>query len=1145
MPYLTEKNRAALYYLFSQYDKNESDEPNFVSDLGIFLGDKNEQYQDAIYRIREAAAKKNPDDLFVLGFLELHGLYVEKNIKKAIEHINESAILSQSDAQCQLGIFYENGLYDDNGSIIIQKDINKAYQYYNAAAEQSDIIAYNALRKFYREGICVKQDAKKATELYNLAVDAINIDNLIEKPEYTEKYESESIFNKLLQAKILAQFSSGVGHHQSNLLLADFYEKGILTNKSDLKAIEYYGYSVLASCSISLEKLREYSKLGFAEADYALARYYKISNESNIDLYLSHLRQSAHRDCAEAQYHLALYFENNDVKDRKEAVDSKSAIEYLHSAASKKYLPAVMRLAKHHKERTIENASDMKAFSFLETAVNEGCVEAYFDYAEYYNTGFEGQDKDEEKANQYYWLASDYGSVDALMWYARAFKDLPEPNLEKVFKYYFLAASSGNPSSKHYVAFCFEIGHGVNRNVQQADAWFNMLDFDVNISDAVSLNSSKEYGKEYDMIGSPSSSKKALKYYELAANKGDAESCYWLGLYYSQGKVVEKNYPTAIFYFQAAAAKDHVLSIVWLAGMYEKGCIDARLCKENLELAQDYYTRAKKLGFEAEECYKYLLDINGEKMGEINNPILDAAKLGYTFANLEMAELYFTTEKPPFDAKETYEIFDCLSHNPAFKYRSYHIYVAVLHEFGIGCPINLKRALFDYECASVNNPIANYALFVLYRDGKGVPKDIDRSSGYFQAALDLIRSDKYSSDKKSDMDEKTRAIAILSLYKIAAKFHPEAAYTLGRLYETGTIVPENIAEAAARYGQAALRYSHTKSIERLKYLAENDNYHAQYYYAILLCNDLTKSQDVEKAIHFFDATIRKANIVAAKDRLVILANVDKNAFAQYMLANLYLVGCEIIEKDKGKAIDLLNDSVKQDNPQAKYLLATVMLESGSNLSSDEDRMYKNLLIKAARKGVIMAHIKLAHYNVIAKFDTNEARLKNLTNAKKHYEIAANDGNIEAMKKLPIILDLIMVCKNKITSLNLSGSASSIANKKTSTKENNDVMKESAEIVKKTVSHQPLKAVYLNANANANANGKDLALKSNTTLNIGVKNTSLNPMLSSKYSANGIKEIPVVKIGSPVKVKATSAAKPKNNENYDSKAEFKSNAKANR
>lgn len=94
------------------------------------------------------------------------GLYVKKDINKAISLYEEASLHNYVYAYNNLGKIYENN-----------KDYQKAFKYFEKASLLGESYALNTLGEYYRKGIYVDIDLNKAFTLYNKAIQA-PIDNI-------------------------------------------------------------------------------------------------------------------------------------------------------------------------------------------------------------------------------------------------------------------------------------------------------------------------------------------------------------------------------------------------------------------------------------------------------------------------------------------------------------------------------------------------------------------------------------------------------------------------------------------------------------------------------------------------------------------------------------------------------------------------------------------------------------------------------------------------------------------------------------------------------------------------------------------------------------------------------------------------------
>lgn len=169
------------------------------------------------------------------------------------------------------------------------------------------------------------------------------------------------------------------------------------------------------------------------------------------------------------------------------------------------------------------------------------------------------------------------------------------------------------------------------------------------------------------------------------------------------------------------------------------------------------------------------------------------------------------------------------------------------------------EATFDYEkiikavkwleeAAGQENPFADYALGLLYKDGALLEKDMEKAVFHLQRAADTGNSFAQYQLGKIFLEEEYKNIpaAVQYLTLAADQKNELAAYRLGRLYLIGEDLPKNI--------ERALYY--------LDMSAEAGNQYAQYVLGKLYLIGKEVEQDREKAYEYFSRSAEQGNIYA-------------------------------------------------------------------------------------------------------------------------------------------------------------------------------------------------------------------------------------------------------------------------------------------
>lgn len=162
----------------------------------IYMG--NDEFEanpeQSFYWFNEAAKKGSAVGMFNLACCYKNGFGIEADVEQSAEWFKKSAELGYVDAMCELGEYYQGTLIDFNkaktwylkaaelghaeaqnklGVIYydIENDYKEATKWYKKAMEQENPWAYRNLGICYRNGNGVKQDLKKAEELFSKALE--------------------------------------------------------------------------------------------------------------------------------------------------------------------------------------------------------------------------------------------------------------------------------------------------------------------------------------------------------------------------------------------------------------------------------------------------------------------------------------------------------------------------------------------------------------------------------------------------------------------------------------------------------------------------------------------------------------------------------------------------------------------------------------------------------------------------------------------------------------------------------------------------------------------------------------------------------------------------------------------------------------
>ncbi|HBV88463.1 MAG TPA: hypothetical protein DEF42_17910 [Desulfosporosinus sp.] len=209
-----------------------------------------------------------------------------------------------------------------------------------------------------------------------------------------------------------------------------------------------------------------------------------------------------------------------------------------------------------------------------------------------------------------------------------------------------------------------------------------------------------------------------------------------------------------------------------------------------------------------------------------------------------------------------------------------------MHMDGLGVEMNpdiaqdlYSKALTAFQAVEMEKPrpYPQYRIGKMYVAGLGTPQNYEVAAEWFEMAV--------------------------------AKNHKYAQYSLAGLYYRGQGVEQSYTTAFSLYGKSAAQ----------------ENPYASYELAKMYRNGIGCNKDTEKADQYFKNAFVGFSAIEAD------SHDDK---LQYRLGQMLYMGTGT-EKDAVKAVDYLEQSAKQGNANAQYLLAKIYLEADNGLKNVE------------------------------------------------------------------------------------------------------------------------------------------------------------------------------------------------------------------
>ncbi|WP_051908714.1 tetratricopeptide repeat protein [Candidatus Odyssella acanthamoebae] len=338
-------------------------------------------------------------------------------------------------AQSNLGFMYHDGLG-------IERDYNKAVEWYTKAANQELAIAQNNLGFMYQHGLGVERDYNKAVELYTkvanqgYAVAQINLGHMYQYGLGVERDYTQAIewyIKAVNQGEAIAQNRLGY-----------MYQEGLGVERDYNKAIEWYIKAVNQGEAIAQNCLGYMYQEGLGvERDYNKA----------VELYT----KSANQEEAVGQINLGYIYQYGLGVER----DYNKAVELYTKAANQEEAAGQSNLGYMYQYGLGVERDYNKAVELYTKVANQGLAVAQNNLGYMYQEGL-GVECDYNKAMDWYIKAANQGLAIA----KHRLRILGK--LEWDIK----AASRGYVDAQTSLAIMYQYGKDVEKDIAQASFWF-------------------------------------------------------------------------------------------------------------------------------------------------------------------------------------------------------------------------------------------------------------------------------------------------------------------------------------------------------------------------------------------------------------------------------------------------------------------------------------------------------------------------------------------------------------------------------------------------------------------------------------------------------------------------------------------------
>ena len=401
------------------------------------------------------------------------------------------------------------------------------------------------------------------------------------------------------------------------------------------------------------------------------------------------------------------------------------------------------------------------------------------------------------------------------------------------------------------------------------------------------------------------------------AHGGSSSAQYRLAGFYRGSNGVEKDPEKYLYWLEEAAGRDHPMAMADLA--------DIRMSEGRTEEAMDLYQRAAEQGnHEARRKYATMQGDTLDELKELREIMKGFTDSGYPYDLFNYGNLMYRSALTPGDFQEAY----------------YYL-----------CQASEKGWVE-----------ADLLLGQMYRDGKGVERDLDKAVSYLTSAAERgsakamsILADLYYDGKYMERDYPEA----FRWYMMGASVgNPKSQYQVAVMLSSGQGTekdPEKAKEWFARYSSTMVNDSRKIAMDTLK--ARRGD--------IKLSNDLLKAMSrsdhppsmTALARKYRDGKGFKKNTRGAMD-LLSKASVAGGA-PRTALADMYL-SKEGDEHD-GEILRLLTTAADFGDAGAMYRLA-MMYKEGRIVEKDVDGKYRYYMRMAAERGNRDAKDTVAGWN---------------------------------------------------------------------------------------------------------------------------------------------------------------------------------------
>ncbi len=649
--------------------------------------------QDILYfnKQKEEAEKGGLQSQYEVAGCYYYGKGVDRDFSLAAYWYKKAAEQGYAKAQCELAYCYATG----NG---VLKSDHLAVYWFEKAARQGVAKAQYELGRCYVNGKGVTRNDYDAVYWFKRISDqsykeaaAVEINNIqIRKSNEdnfkieTDKSKLESNLNSTTDKQTNTEFKEGLDSEKSYTNIEQDAGDGVSANQ------EFF------------MQCKEDAKNNDANAQFELAVCYETGKGvfKNGHLAIYWYEKAARCGIAAAQYELGKQYENGCVVTK----DDYDANYWYRKAAENGNAAAQYKQGLHFENNENGQINPYQSFEWFKKAAEQGYVLAQLKLGKYYEKGI-GTERNIEKAINCYKEAAEKGNNDALNNLAMCWVSDIETNFnsEEALYYYKKASEDGQKQIRERVLSDFQ-----KFNTQ--DDYIEWLKFAAELGDA---NAQYQLGiKYYTGSGIERNKKQAYEWIAKAASKGNKEAKRSL----KNGSFFDETYFDKLI---AKAEQGDPEAQYEVAFSYETGVTkDDESLGITPSQAFSWYQKAAELGhakaqFKLGLCYEEEKGTNKDYEKALYW-YEKAKEQGIDEAGAAHKELLLKIEAEKGDAEAQYEL--ALSYYKGNKGKK-HLY---------------KALVFFEKAAEQGHTKAQFMTGKFYEEGWGTARDISKAISWYE-----------------------------------------------------------------------------------------------------------------------------------------------------------------------------------------------------------------------------------------------------------------------------------------------------------------------------------------------------------------------------------------------------------------------------